>query len=135
MERMLPLATIRFDDSEYDERLRSVLEASGVDPQEFEGLEWFGLLPFFVLAGASVRSEVHGHGDHVHFESATVELPDELADAFFGSLPVMLEQAYGDHPAHEHGDEPHAHGEEPHAHGEEPHGDEPHAHGEEPHAR
>jgi hypothetical protein len=130
MGRMLRLATIRFDQADYDERLRSILAESGVDPQEYEGLEWFGLLPFFVLAGASVRSDVHGHGDHVHFESATVELPDELADAFFGSLPLMLEQAYGDHPEHEHGDEPHEHGDEPHAHGDEPqaHGDEPHAH-------
>jgi hypothetical protein len=115
MDRMLRLATIRFDESDYDPRLRAVLEQSGVDPQEYEGLEWFGLLPFFVLAGASVRSEVHGHGDHVHFESATVEIPEELADAFFGSLPEMLEQAFGEH------DDEHEHG-EGHAH----HHDQPH---------
>jgi hypothetical protein len=117
---MLRLATIRFDNSDYDPRLRAVLEESGVDPQEYEGLEWFGLLPFFVLAGASVRSEVHGHGDHVHFESAIVELPEELADAFFGTLPAMLEQAFGDE-SHEHGDESPEHGDEPHSHGGEPH--------------
>jgi hypothetical protein len=92
------LATIRFDHSDYEPRLRTLLEQSGVDPHEFEGLDWFGLLPFYVLAGASVRSDVHGHGDHLHFEGATVEIPEELVEAFYGTLLEMLAQAYGDEP-------------------------------------
>jgi hypothetical protein len=36
--------------SEYDERLRALLDASGIDPEEFLGLDYFSLTPFFVLA-------------------------------------------------------------------------------------
>jgi hypothetical protein len=93
---MHELATIAFDQSDYEPRLRELLADTGIDPQEFESLEYFGLLPFFVLAGASVRTQVHGHGDHVHFESVVLEVPEDLVEAFYGTLPDMLEQAYGD---------------------------------------
>jgi len=93
---MKQLARIAPGRSEYDPRLRGLLEETGIDPHEFEDLDWFGLLPFFALAGASVRTEAHGHGDHVHFGAVVLELPDELEEGFYGSLPVMLEQAYVD---------------------------------------
>ncbi len=93
---MKQLATITPGRSDYDPRLRALLEGTGIDPQEFEDLDWFGLLPFFALAGASIRTEAHGHGDHVHFHSVVLELPEELEEGFYGSLPVMLEQAYVD---------------------------------------
>ena len=51
--------------SEYDERLRALLDASGIDPEEFLGLEYFSLTPFFVLAGATVSADAHTHGTEV----------------------------------------------------------------------
>ncbi len=93
---MKQLATITPGRSDYDPRLRALLEESRIDPYEFEDLDWFGLLPFFVLAGASVRTDAHAHGDHTHFQAVVVELPEDLEEGFYGSLPLMLEQAYGD---------------------------------------
>ncbi|HSD76659.1 MAG TPA: hypothetical protein VLA98_04620 [Solirubrobacteraceae bacterium] len=93
---MKTLAVITFGQSRYDDRLRTLLDESGIDPEEFEDLEYFGLLPFFVLAGASVRTDAHAHGDHMHFQGVTVELPEELEESFFTLLPEMLEQAYGE---------------------------------------
>jgi hypothetical protein len=93
---MKQLATIAPGHADFDPRLRGLLEASQIDPHEFEDLDWFGLLPFFVLAGASVRTDAHAHGDHTHFASVVVELPEDLEEGFFGSLPVMLDQAYGE---------------------------------------
>lgn len=93
---MKTLAVITFGQSRYDDRLRTLLDESGIDPEEFEDLEYFGLLPFFVLAGASVRTDAHAHGDHMHFQGVTVELPEELEEPFFTLLPEMLEQAYGE---------------------------------------
>ncbi len=93
---MKQLATITPGHSDYDPKLRSLLEDSRIDPHEFEDLDWFGLLPFFVLAGASVRTDAHAHGDHTHFQAVVVELPEEMEEAFLGTLPLMLEQAYGD---------------------------------------
>jgi hypothetical protein len=93
---MKTLAVITFGQSRFDERLRTLLDATGIDPEEFEDLEYFGLLPFFVLAGASVRTDAHAHDDHMHFHGVTVEVPDELVEPFFTLLPEMLDQAYGD---------------------------------------
>lgn len=89
---MKQLAHIRIDDSNYDPRLWSLLEETGLEHDDFEGLDYFSLLPFFVLAGASVRSHVHAHEDHSHFEAVTVEIPEELEDAFFHVLPELLAQ-------------------------------------------
>ena len=93
---MKTLATIRLEQSDYEERLRRLLEESGVDPHEFESLDWFGLLPFYALAGASVRTEAHAHGDDVHFMGVTIEIPEELEEAFYATLPEYLEQAFGE---------------------------------------
>ncbi|HEY4279587.1 MAG TPA: hypothetical protein VGM91_15285 [Conexibacter sp.] len=89
---MKQLARIAIDDSKYDPRLWQLLEETGLERDDFEGLDYYSLLPFFVLAGASARSNVHLHGDHSHFESVTLEIPDDLEDAFFSVLPDLLAQ-------------------------------------------
>ena len=93
---MKTLAVIAFEQSRFDERLKQMLDETGIDPDEFEDLEFFGLVPFFVLAGASIRTQAHGHDDHLHFASATVDVPEELEEAFFAVLPGLLDQAYAD---------------------------------------
>jgi hypothetical protein len=93
---MTRLATIAPGQSEYGDRLRSLLEATGIDPEEFESLDYFGLLPFFVLAGASVQTHAHAHGDHVHWQGVVLEVPEDLEEAFYATLPDMLEQAYAE---------------------------------------
>ena len=82
--------------SDYDERLRAVLDASGIDPEEFLGLEYFSLTPFFVLAGATVSAEAHAHGPEVHVCGVRVTVPEELEEAFLATLPELLEDAYAE---------------------------------------
>jgi hypothetical protein len=91
---MKQLAFITQGHSDYDPRLRSLLDESGIDPHEFVGLDYFGLVPFFVLAGATVRPEAHGHGDHLHVTGVVVEIDETLEEGFYGSLPEMLSDAY-----------------------------------------
>jgi hypothetical protein len=93
---MTELAYITFDQSRYADRLGQLLSETGIDSQEFESLDYFGLLPFFVLAGASVRTHMEAHGDHSHFQGVTLEIPPELEEAFYAQLPEYLEQAYGE---------------------------------------
>jgi hypothetical protein len=90
---MKTLAFITIGHSEYDDRLRKLLDESGIDPQEFESLDYFSLIPFFVLAGASVRTDAHAHEDHMHFQGVTIELAPELEEPFYAVLPGLLEQA------------------------------------------
>jgi hypothetical protein len=47
-----------------------------------------------VLAGATVRPQAHTHGTEVHVEGVYVEIEDELEDAFYATLPALLEDAY-----------------------------------------
>ena len=82
--------------SEYEERLRAVLDASGIDPEEFLGLEYFSLTPFFVLAGATVSPDAHTHGTDVHVSAVRITIPEELEEAFLATLPEMLADAYTD---------------------------------------
>jgi hypothetical protein len=82
--------------SDYDERLRAVLDASGIDPEEFLGLEYFSLTPFFVLAGATVGAEAHAHGTEVHVSGVRVTIAEELEEAFLATLPELLADAYTD---------------------------------------
>ena len=82
--------------SEYEERLRAVLDASGIDPEEFLGLEYFSLTPFFVLAGATVSPDAHTHGPEVHVSAVRITIPEELEEAFLATLPEMLADAYTD---------------------------------------
>ena len=80
--------------SDYEERLGAVLDASGIDPEEFLGLEYFSLTPFFVLAGATVSPDAHTHGTDVHVSAVRITIPEELEEAFLATLPEMLADAY-----------------------------------------
>jgi hypothetical protein len=93
---MTQLAYITQGSSEYADRLRQLLDGTGIDPHEFEGLDYFGLVPFFVLAGAAVRPQAHTHGDYVHTEGVFVEVDEELEDAFYATLPEILSMAYAE---------------------------------------
>lgn len=93
---MKQLAYITQGNSSYDDRLWQILSASGIDPHEFEGLDYFGLTPFFVIAGATVRADAHTHGTDVHTSGVFVEIPEELEEAFLATLPELLEDAYAE---------------------------------------
>jgi hypothetical protein len=93
---MKQLAFITQDHAEYEPRLRELLDATGIDPHEFVGLDYFGLAPFFVLAGATVRPDAHSHGDDVHVTGVYVEIPEELEPGFYAALPEMLADAYSE---------------------------------------
>ena len=87
---MTQLASITIGDSKYDDRLWKVLEDSGLEPQEFEDLDYFSYVPFFVIAGATVSPQIRVHGDHTHFEGAVVDVPEDQVDMFLGVLPQLL---------------------------------------------
>jgi hypothetical protein len=89
---MTQLARISVGDSQYDDRLWQLLLETGIEPEEFEDLEYFSLIPFFCIAGASVETHVRAHGDHFHFEGVTLTVPEELEEMFFAVLPQMLGQ-------------------------------------------
>ncbi len=98
---MKQLAFITQGESEYDPRLRSLLDETGIDPHEFAGLDYFGLLPFFVISGASARPDAHTHGMDVHVSGVYVEVAEELEEAFYATLPQILAHAYAEEPAPE----------------------------------
>ncbi len=93
---MKQLAYITQGNSRYDDRLWEILSSSGIDPHEFEGLDYFGLTPFFVIAGATVRADAHTHGTDVHTAGVFVEVPEELEQAFLATLPELLDDAYAE---------------------------------------
>ena len=93
---MKQIAYITQGHSEYEGRLRELLEASGIDPEEFLGLEYFSLTPFFVLAGATVAAEAHAHDTEVHVSGVRVTIPEELEEAFLATLPELLDDAYAE---------------------------------------
>ena len=93
---MKQIGFITQGNSEYDERLRALLDASGIDPEEFLGLEYFSLTPYFLLAGATVSPDAHTHGTDVHVSAVRITVPEELEEAFLATLPEMLEDAYSD---------------------------------------
>ena len=93
---MIQLAFITQGNSQYADRLWKLLEGTGIDPHEFEGLDYYGLVPFFVLSGAQVRPQAHTHGAHVHTEGVFVEVEDELEEGFYTTLPEILDMAYGE---------------------------------------
>jgi hypothetical protein len=93
---MKQVAYITQGHSEYDDRLRAVLDATGIDPHEFVGLDYFSLVPFFVLAGATVTPDAHAHDTDVHVSGVRVALPEELEEAFLATLPEMLADAYAE---------------------------------------
>ena len=89
---MRQLAFITVGRSEYDDRLRKLLDDSGIDPQEYQSLDYFSLVPLFLIAGASVRTVAQAHGDHMHLEGWYVEIDDDLEPIFFEELPGLLAQ-------------------------------------------
>ena len=91
---MKQLAFIAPDASQYDEGLRALLDGTGIDPHEFIGLEYFSLVPFFVLAGATVTPDAHAHGASVHVTAVRVAIPEELEEAFLATLSDILADAY-----------------------------------------
>ncbi|MEA2279790.1 MAG: hypothetical protein QOK21_397 [Solirubrobacteraceae bacterium] len=93
---MKQVAYITQGHSEYDPGLRELLDATGIDPHEFLGLDYYSLVPFFVLAGATVAPDAHSHGSEVHLTGVRVSVPEELEDAFLATLPEILADAYGD---------------------------------------
>lgn len=99
---MTQVAHIAIDNAQYDDRFRKILEETGLEPHEFEGLEYFSYAPFFVLAGATVTPNIRLHGDHTHFEGVTMTVPDELLEAFYDVLPDLLAQLIEDDAEHGH---------------------------------
>jgi hypothetical protein len=93
---MTQLAYITQGHSEYDPRLRELLDATGIDAGEFIGLDYFSLSPFFALAGATIEPDAHSHGSDVHVTGVKVLVPDDLEDAFLATLPELLADAYAD---------------------------------------
>ncbi len=93
---MKQLAYITQGHSEYDPRLRELLDATGIDPEEFIGLEYFSLSPFFALAGATIEPDAHTHGSDVHVTGLKVLVPDDLEAGFLATLPEILADAYAD---------------------------------------
>ncbi len=90
---MKQLAFITVGRSEFDDRLKTILEESEIDPQEFESLDYFSVIPLFLLAGASVRTVAEAHGDHMHFEGWYVEVDEAIEPIFLAQLPNLLEQS------------------------------------------
>ncbi len=93
---MKQLAYITQGHSEYDPRLRELLDATGIDPEEFIGLDYFSLSPFFALAGATIEPDAHTHGTDVHVTGVKVLVPDDLEAAFLATLPEILADAYAE---------------------------------------
>lgn len=89
---MKQLAFITIGQSAYDDRLWKLLQETGLEPEEFEGMDYFGLLPFFVLAGARVNTQVNAHGDHFHFSGVKLEIADDMEEFFYDALPHLLSQ-------------------------------------------
>jgi hypothetical protein len=79
------------DGSQYSERLVDLLGEFGVDPAVDDEIDELSLLPAYVLAGASIRTEAHSHGTHMHVVAINVEIGDELEDAFYEALAQVLD--------------------------------------------
>jgi len=92
---MKQLAFITIGDSDYDDRLWGLLQATGIEINEFEQLDYFSLIPLFLLAGASVRTTAHAHGDHMHLEGWFLEIEEDLEEIFYAQLPQLLAQTAG----------------------------------------
>jgi hypothetical protein len=93
---MKQLAYITQGHSDYDPRLRELLDATGIDAEEFIGLDYFSLTPFFALAGATIEPDAHSHGTDVHVTGVRVMIPEDLEEAFLATLPEMLAEAYSE---------------------------------------
>ncbi len=77
---------------DFEDRFWALLQATGLEVREFEDLDYFSYLPFFALAGASMETHVHRHGDHFHFQGVTVSVADDLVEGFYTVLEQILAQ-------------------------------------------
>lgn len=88
---METVITIGAESVTYADRLqRLLLDDFEVDVREDDALDPVSLLPAFVLSGASIRTDAHAHGEHVHVVGIVVEVPEALLDAFYATLPQVL---------------------------------------------
>lgn len=89
---MAQLADLSIGESRFDDRFLQILEESKLEREEFEGLDYFTWVPFFVIAGATVSPKIRVHGDHTHFEGASIDVADEHVELFYDVLPDLLSQ-------------------------------------------
>ncbi len=67
------------------------MRSSGSTPAIEDEIDEISLLPAYVLAGASIRTEAHAHGSHMHVVAISVEIAGELEAAFYETLGHVLE--------------------------------------------
>lgn len=89
---MTQMASITLEGASFEDRFLKILEETGLEPEEFEGLPYFSYSPFFVIAGATISPKIREHGDHSHFEGVEIEVPEDQVDIFLDVLPELLEQ-------------------------------------------
>lgn len=88
---MTLIMRITDEGSQYAEQLHALLGEFGIDPAQDDDIDELSLLPAYVLAGASIRTDAHSHGTHMHVVAISVEIADELEDAFYDALGSVLD--------------------------------------------
>ncbi len=88
---MTLILQITDEGSQYADRLHDLLGEFGMDPAVDDEIDDLSLLPAYVLAGASIRTDAHAHGTHMHVVAINVEIADELEEAFYDALGEVLE--------------------------------------------
>ena len=88
---MTLILKITDEGSQYSDRVHDLLGEFGLDPAVDDELDDLSLLPAYVLAGASIRTEAHSHGTHMHVIAINVEIAEELEAAFYDALGQVLE--------------------------------------------
>jgi len=88
---MTLIMKITDDGTQYADQLHDLLAEFGVNPGIEDEIDEISLLPAYVLAGASIRTEAHAHGSHMHVVAISVEIADELEAAFYETLGHVLE--------------------------------------------
>jgi hypothetical protein len=88
---MTLILKITDEGSQYSDQLHDLLGEFGLDPAVDDELDDLSLLPAYVLAGASIRTEAHSHGTHMHVIAINVEIAEELEAAFYDALGQVLE--------------------------------------------
>ena len=99
---MPDILTITSDGPAFADRLRELLEDRGLSVGS-EYLDELGLIPALVLAGASVTTDAHAHGENMHVVRIGAHVAPELEEAFYHTLDAIL---VGEDP-HEHEDHEH----------------------------
>lgn len=97
---MADVLSITSDGPEFAQRLRELLEDRGLGVGS-DDLDELGLIPALILAGASVTTDAHAHGDSMHVVRIGAHIGDELEDAFYATLDQILVTGEGDEHDHE----------------------------------